>query len=472
MDNILDKLNTLKRTAKITDKQELIKEYIEDEDFRIVVELALDGTLHYNTTVLPPRQLGITGQDDTGDFNELIDFLHYLAGNQGANKKDKQDLSNLCINDTWRDIVIRILKKDLKCKVHGRLINKVVPGFVSIMPYMRCSHVKRIDRVRYPAMVQNKEDGVFVNIFRYKTHIKCLSRNGNEYIFPENSIENELLDRLPYDEAQQMVYMGEFRVKYGDDWLPRKTSNGIVNKALKKNQSISLQDSTKVHFICWDAVPMKDFWEGECSTPYTDRFDSIQYLGMSSTDNTIIYKCHLCYTEYVDSEIEAIAFANKQVQIGEEGAVLKDCQSNWANKTHKRIIKLKSGAMGDGKERECELRVVGFYAGKKGSKYEHCLGGLSCESEYGDLETNIGSGLSDEERFFTGFDDEGNIIDPDWDKAYDLIDEKFMHKIITVRFNEMIEDKKGSKPRLFLARYIEIRDDKNDADTVNYIEEL
>ncbi len=481
LDEILDKLNTIKRTSKTNAKKELAKEYLEDENFRVIIELALDGLLHYNINKLPPKQLHHTYPKS---FDELVDFLHYLSGKQGATKQDKQDLADMCFTENCREVVLRILKKDLKCGMGGTLINKVEPGFINIMPYMRASGVKRIDQVRYKAIAQNKEDGLFVNIFPKELRVKYLSRNGNEFIFPENSLEKEILAYYPITK-EPMVYMGEFRVMGVDGkWLPRKTSNGIVNQALKKNQSISLQNSLKVHFICWDAVPEKAFWLGVYKVPYIERYDTISFLNTLENldslgeldwpeNNSKFSKNHLCKSEFVNSREEAIVFAKRMIkEDGDEGAILKDLQSDWGNKTHKRIIKLKDGALGEGKERECELRVIGFYAGKDGTKYQDCLGGLICESECKGLETNIGSGLSDEDRFFTGFDEDGEVINPDWDAAYDLIEEKYTGKVITVRFNEIIQDKKGSKPRLFLARYIELREDKNVADTVQYIEEL
>ena len=114
----------------------------------------------------------------------------------------------------------------------------------------------------------------------------------------------------------------------------------------------------------------------------------------------------------------------------------------WSGKRVKTQIKLKAA-------RECELRIVGFNIAND-NKYHGLIGSLECVSEDGIVSANI-SGLSDAERS-------------------DLLDDKVIGTIITVRYNEMLANKKDSNRfSLFLPRMIERRLDKTRADTYKEI---
>ena len=457
MKHLVEKLNILQAETSSNMKIMYLQDFLQNEDFRIFVEMALDETLHYNIAKL--TQGGPKKPEP--DFYLLVDYLYYLASKQGANAEEKKELASFAIDPNWETIITRIIKKDLKCGVGAKLINKAVPGTLQLMPYMRCCTSKKIDCINYPAYAQVKEDGLFCNIFWNNTNVKYLSRSGNEFLFPEPSLENEIREYYP-EVPEPMVYMGELRVKIDGKWLPRKTSNGIITKALKKNQSISTGESLKVHFICWDVVPGRDFWKGECAIEYKERFDQLYFFDDMK-------KHHLSQTRVVDSTEEAQEWALKLIESGEEGVIIKNFDALWKFHTSTSQIKLKAGDIGIDNERECELRVVDWYYGKKGTKYEDCLGGLVCISEDDLLEVNIGGGFSDEDRGFLGWTEAHEPIVEE--NIEDWIIEKYDDRIITVRFNEVIKAKTSKKHSLFSPRFIETRN-KKVADTLQYIKEL
>ncbi len=463
MKTILEKLATLKKTKSTLAKMDLLKTYLNDDLFRMVVEMALDGNLHYNIQKLPKASPHAT---TPYDWENLSNYLYNLAQKQGASNTEKQLLADMCSSPEAREVVLKILNKDLSCGVGPGLINQVIPDCLTIYPYMRCSTSAAAKNVSYPAYFQNKEDGLFLNIFVFSNRVEYKTRNGNDLIFPEKSREEEILATFPVDER---VYMGEARIKgKNGKWLSRKISNGIVNKALKKNQTMQIHESQSIHFILWDSVTMEEFRLGKSMVPYKTRLKYIEWLNTEGNSEYI----HLSETQVVYSFKEAQDLAIEKIAI-DEGGVLKDMEAIWFDGTSTKQIKLKAGDLGiEGAERECELRVTEIYFGKQGSKYENFLGGLMCESEDGELNTNIGGGFSDEQRLFPGFDDNGEIKPHDTEQIMDKLEEMYVGKIITVRFNEIIRDGKGNKPRLFLARFLEVRHDKNKADTLKQIEEI
>ena len=460
MKNIINKLDILAKEPSKLVKVELLKEYLKDEKFRIVVEMALDETLHYNINKLPAN----VKRHNDPDFYTLMDYLYFLSGKQGASADEKKALAAFAVNDYWEKIIIKIIRKDLKCGCGAKLINKASPGSITEIPYCGCKTSGHLKNINLPAFAQVKEDGLFVNIFHNPRKITYMSRNGNEFIFPEDSLSREIQKHLPKYE-QTMVYMGEFRIKVDGKWLPRKTSNGIVNKALKKNQTMIESESLKVHFICWDIVSETNFWEIKCNTIYIDRFKKLEFL--KDIDSKRI---QLSETRIIETVREAQDWALELItNKTEEGVIIKNFDSLWKNTHVSSQIKLKAGDIGIGDERECELKIVDWYYGKQGTKFENCLGGLTCESSDGLLSVNVGGGYSQKQRGFLGLNEDNKpIIIKDFT---DWIESEYLDGIATIRFNEVIKAKTSKKHSLFSPRFIELRPDKNIADTLQYIAE-
>lgn len=460
MKEIKNKIEQVRKESSAIKKIKLLKKFMKDEKFCTVVSMALDETMHYNVSRLVP----LVPKRNDPNFDTLMDYLYYLSQKQGANLEEKKELSSFAINSDWEYVILRIINKDLKCGAQAKMINKAVPGTIEIMPYMRYKTSKYLDGIKFPAFAQRKEDGLFCNLFWNNKTVKYLSRNGNEFLFPEDSLANQVRQYYPMV-SEPLVYMGEFRIKVNGKWLPRKTSNGLVNKALKKNQSMPINLSTKTHFICWDVVPAKAFWNLKFNVPYEHRFKNLDFL-----KNTC-GRHQLSETKIVNSIKEAQNLALELISQGEEGIMLKNFSLLWKNSDGiPDGVKLKAGSLGINNERECELHVINWYYGKKGTKFENCLGGLICESEDHKLETNIGGGFKEKERGFLGWDKDGTPqIRPNIEK---WIEDEYMYEIITVRFNEVIKAETSKKHSLFSARFIEKREDKSIADTLEYIKEI
>jgi len=460
MQKIVENLNTIAKEQSKNSKVDLLKTYLEDEEFALVVEMALDETLHYNMKKL------IAGAPvkDNPTFDDLMDYLYFLTTKQGATSAEKKELSSFAINEYWEDIILRIINKDLRCGIGAKLINKAAPGSILLVPYLQCSTSNKKKNIVYPAYAQVKEDGLFANIFVNENEVKYLSRNGNEFIFPEDSLTNDIKKYYP-KHKQTKIYMGEFRIRINGKYLDRKTSNGIVNKALKKNQTMSTGESLKVHFICWDVVTDREFWETKSPISYYERFENLNFL-----ENCESKRNHLSKTIVVDNFKQAQEWAIELINSGEEGCIIKNFHAKWSYTKSSEQIKLKAGDIGAENEMECELKVIGWYHGKVNTKFETCLGGLICESGDQLLEVNIGGGYSERDRGFLGWSE--NHVPIIINNFEEWVEEEYMDEIITVKFNEVIKAKTSKKHSLFSPRFIEKRNDKDIADTLNYIKEL
>ena len=126
---------------------------------------------------------------------------------------------------------------------------------------------------------------------------------------------------------------------------------------------------------------------------------------------------------------------------GQEGIILKDRSGTWADKRVKHQIKYKG-------EFEADLLCVGWEEGT--GKNVGRLGALQLETACGQLKVGVGSGFTDDDRVRIGHEVVG--------------------KIITVKYNAIVDDKRTDTKSLFLPIFVEVRLDKSTANTLKELQ--
>ena len=248
--------------------------------------------------------------------------------------------------------------------------------------------------------------------------------------------EQKLIDKINYPAYVQLKEDGmrfnaivELLVKIDGKIADRQTGNGILNKANKG--TISKEEAALVCATVWDYIPYVLFTDGYSPTPYQTRFERLE-LAVEGASKRI----ELVPSIIVDSLDEAKAIFEQYLIDGKEGIILKDSHGVWEDKRSKGQIKFKG-------ELECDLKIVGVEEGT--GKYAGKVGSFLCESSDGVVKVSVGSGLSDQQR-----DSFSNL---------DLLG-----RIVAVKYNARITNKQGEQS-LFLPIFIELREDKDVADS-------
>jgi hypothetical protein len=324
-------------------------------------------------------------------------------------------------------VIERIIQKDLKCGVQASTANVVWSGLVPEYPVMLCSpfEQKLVDKVTFPAMVQLKMDGMRFNAIVRDGKCEFRSRNGKEIQLLGNLEEDFIKMAGPID----CVFDGELLVMEGDMILDRQTGNGILNKANKG--TISAADAAKVRATVWDIIPYIQFADGYCGTPYSQRIETLANLLASHEPE----KVYLVQKHTVQNIEEANVIFERYLSMGQEGIILKDITGVWENKRSKTQIKFKG-------ELECDLKIVGIEEGS--GKYAGMLGAILLESSDGVIKVRAGSGFNDDQRKTLG--------------------KEIVGKVAAIKYNMRIKNKAGEES-LFLPIVLEIRDDKEVADS-------
>lgn len=339
-------------------------------------------------------------------------------------------------------VIERIIKQDLRCGVGEPTINKVWPGLIKTYPIMLASGFdqKLISKTSFPAYGQLKLDGMRFNAIIKNNKVEFRSRNGKLLDIKSNLFSTAFL-RLAEIYSTDIVFDGELIVVDASGrTLDRKTGNGILNKAIRGTQEE--EEASFIRAQIWDAIPHVDFIKRKYNVAYKERLELLNRSLYSFRQKTSMgHLINIVHTEIVEDFYIADLLFRKFLSQGHEGIIIKTMHGIWEDKRSKDQIKLKA-------ELECDLRIVDWEIGT--GKNKNRLGALVCESECGLIKVNVGSGFSDEQR------DQFTL-------------ESVIGKVATIKYNARIKDKSGNTESLFLPTFVEIREDKQIADTNDVI---
>lgn len=408
-------------------KIEQLTKHAGDETLREVVRLALDPFTVFYIKKIPTS----INTGNTFTLEEALPMLFTLSNREQTGNAGIEFLAKLLgsVNEDDAEVIRKIISKDLKCGVSTSTANAVWSGLVPEYPCMLASPLdeKLIAKMNFPAMAQVKSDGMRFNAVITNGKCHFFTRNGKPFELFGN-LEQEFLKMADIEDC---IFDGELVVC--DDngaFLPRKTGNGILNKAIKG--TITAEECKNIHAHIWDFVPYMYFHDGQYGADYQKRFDKVLRL----IEEYPSPKIHAIEWMMINSIEDAGEYFEEKLSEGLEGIILKDLSSIWENKRSRKHIKFKA-------EKVCELRITGVVEGT--GKYEGMLGAINCESEDGEIKVDIGSGFIDVERV-------------------ELFSSDIVGKIVSVKYNEVIKNKQG-ETSLFLPIFLEIREDKNTADS-------
>jgi hypothetical protein len=398
---------------------------------REVVRLALDPFTQFYIRKIPKYTPNTSGHGASiaSMLPALYELRERLVTGNAAIEHLKTVLEALKEDDA--KVMERIIQKDLKCGVSTSTANAVWNGLLKEYPVMLCSQFeeKLVNKIKFPALVQLKMDGMRFNAIVRDGKVEYRSRNGKEI----QLLGNLDADFIALAGDVDCVFDGELLVASDTGILDRQTGNGILNKANKG--TITEGEASLVRATVWDVIPFLYFQDGVCNTPYGTRFNSL---------NTLINKIEPEKVSTVKSwEVEdyetAKALFEEMLQRGEEGIILKDKAGIWEDKRSKTQIKFKG-------ELECDLKIVGIEEGT--GKYAGMLGAIQCESSDGVIKVSVGSGFTDAQRKTLG--------------------KEIIGKVAAVKYNMRISNRAGEES-LFLPIVLEIRFDKDEADASTQI---
>jgi len=423
-------LNEIGAATQTTTKLALLRSELSNTLLREVFHAAYNPFVTYGIKKIPPD---VSSTLPMMTLRQAVQSLRSQLATRvytGRNAIQHLQLLRAALSPDDREVLDRILLRDLRCGVDRATFNKVfVDDPIPVSEV--CLASPNIDAITYPAIAQTKMDGARAHLYFDGAQARALSRSGKEFLLHDSFNEAASSVMIPSEIFDgELVFRGE-----GQDLLDRKTSNGLANKAIKG--TLTKEESLRAVFFCWDIVDQTS------TIPYMKRLETLRSRNFS--DGGKKRPIRIVTTDIARNKAHAMSLYQDRIHDGQEGIILKNLDFKWAPKRVKGMGKIKA-------EHECELKVVEWVEGQ--GKYVGMLGKLICESSDGMLVVGVGSGFSDAERI-------------------ELTPENTLGRILTVRYNAVTKDVSSGVTSLFLPRFIEFRDaEKNQADSLQTIMDI
>ena len=424
-----DILNELNESNSSNYKLDILKKYKDNSELKKLLELTYNRN-KYNFNVskncIIKDNPSILESNGSKTVDELLSALEILGEGTIRGNEAHQFVCNhlKCLDNDNKEIFLNVLGRDLKIGLNVKSINKVFKNLIPKPNYMRCAVLseKTLKKINFPAFIQLKMDGTYREIHVADGQVSGKTRSGEEYF---NPVLFKEMENFPNG-----FYTGELTIE-GES---RFTGNGLINSLNPPYE--------KITFTVWDYLTDEDYLE-KSKTSYYSRFESLSDIIEKHKSNRV----KLVPNHEVNSIDEALKYVSDWMEQGLEGGVLKDKNNVFKNGTSGTQLKIKLKV-------DAEMRITGFTDGTIGTKREGKIGAIQFSNDEGTIKGQC-SGFSDEELdLFTKNKD--NLIG----------------RIISVEFNDIVKSENNDYYALSHPRFIEIRNDKEDTDTLEKVIQL
>jgi ATP-dependent DNA ligase len=421
--SVLSILKRLEATASRNEKEAILEKHESNETLKEAFRLALDPTVNFYIKQIPAVSENTQKIPLATAFKDLVDDIATRKV-RGSLAKERVSVLLGSLTPDDREVLKLVIGRNLRCGVSESTVEKIWPDLQLSYPCQLVSPMNGSTKLKFPMMAQTKMDGMRFNAIVENGAVSYRSRNGKELDLFEALDE----DFLVMADGADLVFDGELLVSGAHGKvLDRKTGNGLLTKFQKGTGTEEV--AKRIRAVVWDRIPLTDFRRGSCKMPCWARWTLLNEFRTKGI--------RVAQTTMINSLATAQALYQEKLSEGEEGLILKDPEGPWENKRVKHQLKMKA-------ELEADLLCTGVTAGT--GKYHGMIGALEIKSADGKVKCSVGTGLSDEER----------RSDPS----------EFIGKVVAVKYNALITDKKTGLHSLFLPVFVEVRLDKDAADTI------
>lgn len=432
-------IHLLEKTSSMNEKIEILKKSADNDDLKSFFNYALNPHIQFYIRKIPDYKTNYNISFNT--LSHAMDALYVLQYREKTGNAAISFLSNVLssLAPDDADMLERIIKKDPKCGVSTETVNKVWPKLIPTYQVLLAS--------AYSEKLEDSfdwENGVFVQEKSDALRCNIIIRDGSVQLFTRNGKELHVQGRFDHLVTgyglNNIMIDGELAASRDGKILDRQTSNGISNK-INKNTA-SKEECDIMSLYCWDVIDIDEFDNKFSDTPYEKRFETLKCM-VTGVEGLIVIDSWIVY-----SKEEAKAIYKRLVSEGKEGTLIKARDMLWEDTRSKKQMKAKEVI-------EAEFLCIGVEEGTKGSKYEGKLGNIIIQTSCGKLVSSCGSGFSDQQRI--DFWNDQSLI---------------LNKIVSLEFNKLSKNKNNNDVSLFLPIFIEVRFDKETANSLEEVIEL
>lgn len=434
MSSIYAIIKLLQETPSRLEKEKILKNH-DSMGLRRLLKATYNPLVQYHIKKIPEAVSSFGDSIELDDIYPVLDKLsnRVVTGNAAISLL-ADTLGRLSAEDA--ELLANVIRRDQRAGISSKTLNSVYgKSFIHLHSVMLAQKQdeKTLSKIKYPALAQKKSDAMRVNaIYHGHGNVIYMSRNGKIVDANNPELDGNIIDSIP----NGGVIDGELICREDGKFLDRKTSNGYANKAIKGTATPKIKAMFCIE--AWDLIPVDGLIDGKYEVPYEQRFKELS--NVITGDRLLLIE-----TEEVKSYEEAEAVSQRYIAQGMEGIILKNRDGIWQGKRSPDQVKFKAVYEGD-------FEIIAWEYGDAGKRNEHRLGALVVATKDRKLITHVGTGFSDKDR--------------------DEITEEVVGKIVTLQYNEIISSEGRDTYKLFLPVYVEIREDKDEANTLEELEGL
>ena len=342
----------------------------------------------FNVKQVPDTQ-GLTGRPNPWPrFWAMLEDLR-TRGITGHRARDKiQECAELFDSDEWNNLCARVIRKDLRCGISEKTLNKVLGKTDYKIPVFTCQLAQdstdQPKKLRGTKRLECKLDGVRVLAVVFGATCTLYSRNGKVFEnFPQIA---DFVEEHRKAFQRDSAFGGQFVL---DGEIVGKSFQDLMKQAQRKSNART--DNMVYHVF--DILPLNEFREGFCNLQQHKRIDLLKRAQAFLPENGCVRVMPGMDVDLDTAEGHDVMrrFAEASVEEGYEGIMIKNMDAPYECKRSDFWMKWKPTITVD-------LSIVGFEEGT--GRNLGRLGAIICEGVDNDrtIRVNVGSGLSDSNR--------------------------------------------------------------------------
>lgn len=424
MEEIINIINQIRNTSSSNDKISILKANKNNETLCKILKYTYDTNKQYGFSEKKLRELLQLNKSSESTWNDCFEMFDTLC-TSNINDTLRQNVINFMFDksELEKDLLIKVLTKDLRCKISAKIINKAIPNCIFIWGIQGGVPLKGHD-------------------FKDNTWF-ALSRKMNGVhgtFYNDNFKSRQNKDMFGYEHIKQDIYKLQENFSQWNDYvfegeLQRKNINDVSDEEnFRLSCSIinsNKEEKTEIQFVLFDLLPKDEFEYGESRLKYKDRKnqmelirEQIKLLNLTNLDVIPFY--------YEGTDKSKIKYYLDNVdKLGYEGLM---CAKNvtYKNKKHTGLLKVKTFLEGD-------FKIIGY---KESEKNANTLGSIIIEYKGNSVGVN---GIKD------------SIKEELWKNK-----DKYLGTIVTLKYKTESKDSKTGLPSLQFASLLKLRPDKTE----------
>lgn len=407
---MVDELNS---SNSVNDKKAVLLKYKDDEVIKRILFYTYNPFYQYYLTA---ATLENYYNDDLGtlyEFTDLFEMLDALRKREVTGHKAINSVNDFCYrNEEFKDLIYKIIDKDLEIRMGDTLINKVIPNLIPTFDVALATDFDdvSVDFTKDSWYASRKLDGVrCIAIVNEVGNVSLWSRQGNQFETLgkiESAIKQLGLTNVVFDGEICMV-----------DSNGNEDFQGIMKQIRRKNHTI---DNPK--YLIFDYLTLTDFNNKYSTAVYSERLDRLIQLVEKWDTNQSKY-LSVVHQQIVTNDLHLSSMMQESDANGWEGLILRRNVA-YEGKRSKSMLKCKS--FKDAEYTVIDVEFGPFRMIENGIEItKEVLSNVVIEHKGNRV--SVGSGFSLEEREF--FKNHPNEI---------------LNKVITVKFFQESKNQNGN----------------------------